>query len=97
VVSHRSGETLDTTIADIAYATSSFGLKTGSPHQSPTCLENEDVRRLKYQRVAYIERRDQFKKKKLPMGLVILDGWGLKDSEKGNAIKMAKTPNFDYL
>lgn len=26
--------------------------------------------------------------------LVILDGWGLKDREYGNAIKQAKTPNF---
>jgi enolase len=73
-VSHRSGETLDTTIADMAYATSAFGLKTGSPHQSPDCLECDDVRRVKYQRMAYLEKRDQFKKKKLPMGLVILDG-----------------------
>jgi 2,3-bisphosphoglycerate-independent phosphoglycerate mutase len=27
--------------------------------------------------------------------LIILDGWGLKGTEKGNAIKQAKTPNFD--
>lgn len=26
--------------------------------------------------------------------MIILDGWGLSDSEKGNAIRMAKTPNF---
>ncbi len=29
--------------------------------------------------------------------LIILDGWGLKGTEKGNAIKQAKTPNFDKL
>jgi len=65
---------LDTTIADIAYATNALGLKTGSPHQSPTCFECDDVRRTKYQRMAYLEKRDQFKENKLPMGLVILDG-----------------------
>ncbi|MBL7159110.1 2,3-bisphosphoglycerate-independent phosphoglycerate mutase [Candidatus Microgenomates bacterium] len=27
--------------------------------------------------------------------LIILDGWGLRASEVGNAIKLAKTPNFD--
>lgn len=31
-------------------------------------------------------------KKKLLV--IILDGWGLRDSKEGNAIKMAKTPNF---
>lgn len=29
--------------------------------------------------------------------LIILDGWGLKDSSKGNAIRLAKTPNFEKL
>lgn len=28
--------------------------------------------------------------------LIILDGWGLSDKKKGNAIAQAKTPNFDY-
>lgn len=97
VVSHRSGETLDTTIADIAYSTGAFGLKTGSPHQSPDCPDNEDVRRSKYLRMAYMEKRDKFKGSKLPMGLIVLDGWGLRDEVNGNAIKMANTPNFDYL
>ena len=32
-----------------------------------------------------------------PVLLTILDGFGLKESEFGNAIKHAKTPNFDYL
>jgi len=27
--------------------------------------------------------------------LIVLDGWGLRDLEKGNAIRQAKTPNFD--
>jgi 2,3-bisphosphoglycerate-independent phosphoglycerate mutase len=29
--------------------------------------------------------------------LIILDGFGLNASEYGNAVKLAKTPNFDYL
>ncbi len=29
--------------------------------------------------------------------LVVLDGWGIRSISKGNAIKLAKTPNFDRL
>ena len=29
--------------------------------------------------------------------LCILDGWGISKITKGNAVKLAKTPNFDYL
>ncbi len=32
-----------------------------------------------------------------PLALVILDGFGLNDKEEGNAVKAAKTPNFDKL
>ncbi|KXZ40256.1 phosphoglycerate mutase [Alkalithermobacter thermoalcaliphilus JW-YL-7 = DSM 7308] len=32
---------------------------------------------------------------KKPVALVILDGWGVSNSTVGNAIKSAKTPNFD--
>jgi hypothetical protein len=49
-------------------------LKTGSPHQSPDCKDENDVRRTKYLRMGYMEKRDEFKRKKLPMGLIILDG-----------------------
>ena len=34
---------------------------------------------------------------KKPIILTILDGYGLREEEYGNAIKQAKTPNFDYL
>ena len=34
--------------------------------------------------------------KKLVM-LAILDGWGINDSEEGNAVKIAKTPNLDAI
>lgn len=33
IVSHRSGETLDPFIADLAYATGAFGIKTGAPRK----------------------------------------------------------------
>jgi len=97
VVSHRSGETLDTTIADISYATGAYGLKTGSPHQSPTMDPKEDVRRVKYNRMGYLETLEQIKSKKTPIGLIILDGWGIKKEIKGNAIKMANPQVFDSL
>ena len=29
-----------------------------------------------------------------PFVLIILDGWGIRQSKKGNAVKLAKTPNF---
>src|SRR5690554_64671 len=32
-----------------------------------------------------------------PLALIILDGFGLRDEQKGNAIKMAKTPVLDKL
>ncbi len=32
-----------------------------------------------------------------PVVLCILDGWGLSDSEVGNAPKLARTPNMDHL
>ena len=32
-----------------------------------------------------------------PFLLLILDGWGANSSDHGNAIKLSKTPNWDYL
>ncbi len=56
VVSHRSGETLDDSIADLAYATGAFGLKTGDP-QPPADYPDPTtwVRRRKYLRMIEIE------------------------------------------
>ncbi len=36
-------------------------------------------------------------RKTRPVVLLIMDGWGLAPPSKGNAISLAKTPNFDYL
>ena len=46
IVSHRSGETMDNFIADLAYATGSFGLKTGAP--------GPEERNVKYERLIEI-------------------------------------------
>lgn len=48
VASHRSGETLDTTIADIAVGIGAYGLKAGAPSQRE--------RAVKYERLLEIER-----------------------------------------
>ncbi len=57
IISHRSGETLDDSIADLAYATGAFGLKTGDP-QPPADYPDEHtwVRRVKYLRMVAIEK-----------------------------------------
>ena len=47
IISHRSGETEDTTISDIAVATNSGQIKTGAPCRTD--------RVAKYNRLLYIE------------------------------------------
>ena len=32
-----------------------------------------------------------------PFVLVVMDGWGIRQSKKYNAVKLAKTPVFDQL
>jgi len=60
VISHRSGETLDDSIADIAYGTGAMGLKTGDPQPVVDFPDaNTWVRRRKYLRVVEIEGLDQ--------------------------------------
>jgi enolase len=49
IVSHRSGETEDDFIADLAYAFGCFGLKAGAP-QKPE-------RRVKYERLKAIAKK----------------------------------------
>ncbi len=61
VISHRSGETLHTGIADLAEATGALGLKTGDP-QPPADTEyfgdpSQQVRRVKYERMVTIQER----------------------------------------
>ncbi len=47
IVSHRSGETMDDFIADLAFGTKCFGLKAGAP--------NKTERKVKYQRLLHIQ------------------------------------------
>ncbi len=56
IVSHRSGETLDVSISDLAYATGAFGLKTGDPQPVGDFPQPHTwVRRRKYLRMMEIE------------------------------------------
>ena len=56
VISHRSGETMDTTIADLAVAVGAFGIKTGAPQPEATFPDPRTwVRRRKYLRLIEIE------------------------------------------
>jgi enolase len=56
VVSHRSGETLDDSIADLAVGTNAFGLKTGDPQPVGDYPDKATwVRRRKYLRMVEIE------------------------------------------
>ncbi|MEM6274250.1 MAG: phosphopyruvate hydratase [Myxococcota bacterium] len=57
VISHRSGETLDDSIADLAYGTRAFGLKTGDPQPEVDFPDRSTwVRRSKYLRMVEIEQ-----------------------------------------
>lgn len=57
VISHRSGETLDDSIADLAAASGAFGLKTGDPQPEADFAERHTwVRRAKYLRMVEIEQ-----------------------------------------
>lgn len=56
VISHRSGETLDDSIADLAVAVGAFGLKTGDPQPVADFPDPKSwVRRRKYLRMLDIE------------------------------------------
>lgn len=57
VVSHRSGETLDAGIADLAYAVKAMGIKTGDSQRTDAFPDsNSWVRRNKYLRLGEIEK-----------------------------------------
>ncbi|MBU4342484.1 MAG: aldo/keto reductase [Candidatus Omnitrophica bacterium] len=110
VVSHRSGETMDNTIADLAYATNGLGLKTGDP-QPPYDFgkggEYEGrpmVRRVKYERMVAIERAERAKgspeafklasNQTLAPEPVIADGDLLSDAEKERLVYISNVPSL---
>ena len=60
VISHRSGETLDDTIADLAYAVGAYGIKTGAPQPESRFPDPTTwVRRKKYLRLIAIEEAER--------------------------------------
>ncbi|MFA5099646.1 MAG: type II glyceraldehyde-3-phosphate dehydrogenase [Candidatus Omnitrophota bacterium] len=69
VVSHRSGETLDDGIADLAYATRALGLKTGDPQPEYDFPDSDQlVRRNKYLRMVEIQEKEAVSQKALIVG-----------------------------
>lgn len=44
-----------------------------------------------------LDRLSGFKRRPAPVLLVIMDGYGLRDESKGNCVRLAKTPNIDFL
>jgi enolase len=56
IISHRSGETLDTSIADMACGLGALGLKSGAPQPEDAFPDpRARVRRVKYQRMVQLE------------------------------------------
>jgi|GEM_PF-271170 len=69
VISHRSGETLDNAIADLAFATKALGLKTGAPQPRVDFPdETKLVRRVKYDRMIALQEGKRFIGKALIVG-----------------------------
>lgn len=58
-------------------------------------IENLTWQIKKYLNIIELIKRVEFIMKKVV--LVVLDGWGIRKSKRGNAIAKAKTPNFDKL
>jgi 2,3-bisphosphoglycerate-independent phosphoglycerate mutase len=44
-----------------------------------------------------LNKIEGFKKRQGPVLFVIMDGYGLRDEKEGNCVRLAKTPNIDFL
>lgn len=78
VVSHRSGETLDPSIADLAYAIGADALKTGAPQPSEDFSDPQTlVRRNKYLRMVEIEKSPYIKGKALILSSKVFNRAGV--------------------
>ena len=44
-----------------------------------------------------LDIKKKIKKENLPLLLLILDGWGIWDKQRGNAIAQARTPIIDIF
>lgn len=90
IISHRSGEVLDATIADIAFATGAWGLKAGAPFQRPSAAPAEDVRRTKYLRMIEMEVKAAKGERKIEtpdIGITNIEARKIKDSRGNSTIK----------
>ncbi len=112
VVSHRSGETEDVTIADLAVATNAGQIKTGSASRTDRVAKYNQLLRIEEAlgkerplrrapgdpaaRVAVMSGPST-PLRAGPLVLLVLDGWGLREAREGNAIKLARTPAYSEL
>lgn len=90
IISHRSGEVLDSTIADIAFATGAWGLKAGAPFQQPEMNPAEDVRRIKYLRMIEIEAKGAKKEREIKtpdLSVANIETRKIKDSRNNPTLK----------
>ena len=87
VISHRSGETEDTTIADLAVGTAAGQIKTGSASRSDRVAKYNQLLRIEEElgtSARYAGRgRDQAARVTRdhdtpPVALIVLDGWGIR-------------------
>ena len=105
VISHRSGETEDTTIADLAVATGAGQIKTGSASRTDRVAKYNQLLRIEEELGAGARRYAGKAATQAqlvdcaagPLVLIVLDGWGIRAERDHNAIALARTPVYDAL
>ena len=111
VISHRSGETEDTTIADLAVGTGAGQIKTGSASRSDRVAKYNQLLRIEEElgasaryagqeapsRTLTLQLQLQFSIQMSPLVLLVLDGFGIREEREHNAIALARTPVYDEL
>ena len=71
-------------------------IKTGAPKAEPASAKKPAAKQTADKKTAPKKAAAKFAPKK-PTALIIMDGFGHRDEVKGNAIKVAKTPNLDRI
>jgi len=94
VVSHRSGETLDSGIADLAYAAKAMGLKTGDPQPLVDFTDSSKlVRRAKYDRMIQIQEQEANQNNPAmtaAKGLIVSTEFFSSSAAKNSLVELAK-------
>ncbi len=72
------------------------GIKTGAPKAEPASAKKPAAKQTADKKTAPKKAVAKSAPKK-PTALIIMDGFGHRDEVKGNAIKVAKTPNLDRI